>query len=211
MVFAGLTVLIALSALSVVGIPFLTTMGIAAAATVFIAVLVALTLLPAVLGLMKSKAFAGRVRRAHPKRDADGKLLNNGVRWARFVGRKPAAVVILVVVALGALAIPLKDLHLAFPTDSTASTQTTQRKASDLIADSFGPGRDAPLLRRRRRPRDRLTPTTARRRTARSPAGPPTRRAWPTPRSSCRTRPAPAPRSWSRRSTAPTTPAPRTC
>ena len=74
-VFAGLTVLIALSALSVVGIPFLTTMGIAAAATVFIAVLVALTLLPALLGLMKSKAFGGRVRRAHPKRDADGKLL----------------------------------------------------------------------------------------------------------------------------------------
>ena len=145
-VFAGLTVLIALSALSVVGIPFLTTMGIAAAATVFIAVLVALTLLPALLGLMKSKAFGGRVRRAHPKRDADGKLLNNGVRWARFIGRKPAAVVILVVVALGALAIPLKNLHLAFPSDSTASSQTTQRKASDLIADSFGPGRDAPLL-----------------------------------------------------------------
>jgi RND superfamily putative drug exporter len=95
---------------------------------------------------MKSKAFGGRVRRAHPKRDADGKLLNNGVRWARFIGRKPAAVVILVVVALGALAIPLKNLHLAFPSDSTASSQTTQRKASDLIADSFGPGRDAPLL-----------------------------------------------------------------
>ena len=145
-VFAGLTVLIALSALSVVGIPFLTTMGIAAAATVFIAVLVALTLLPAILGLMKSKAFGGRVRRTHPKRDVDGKLLNNGVRWARFIGRKPAAVVILVVVVLGSLAIPLKDLHLAFPSDSTASSQTTQRKASDLIADSFGPGRDAPLL-----------------------------------------------------------------
>ncbi len=145
-VFAGLTVLIALSALAVARIPFLTTMGIAAAATVFIAVMVALTLLPAVLGLMKSKAFGGRVRRAHPKRDSSGKLLNNGVRWARLVGRRPVAVVILVVVALGSLAIPLKDLHLAFPTDSTASTQTTQRKASDLIADAFGAGRDAPLL-----------------------------------------------------------------
>ena len=66
-VFAGLTVLIALSALSVVGIPFLTTMGLAAAATVLIAVLVALTLLPAILGLMKSKAFGGRVRRYQPE------------------------------------------------------------------------------------------------------------------------------------------------
>ncbi len=145
-VFAGLTVLIALSALSVVRIPFLTTMGIAAAGTVFIAVLVALTLLPAILGLLKSKAFGGRVRRAHPKRDQSGKLLNNGVRWARIVGRRPVAVVILVVVALGSLAIPLKDLHLAFPSDSTASTDTTQRKASDLGAEAFGPGRDAPLL-----------------------------------------------------------------
>ena len=68
-VFAGLTVLIALSALAVARIPFLTTMGIAAAGTVFIAVLVALTLLPALLGLMKSKAFGGRVRRTQPKRD----------------------------------------------------------------------------------------------------------------------------------------------
>ena len=58
-VFAGLTVLIALSALSVVGIPFLTGMGLAAAGTVFLAVLVALTLLPAILGLLKSKAFGG--------------------------------------------------------------------------------------------------------------------------------------------------------
>ncbi|MCW2807808.1 MAG: rane protein [Marmoricola sp.] len=145
-VFAGLTVLIALSALSVVRIPFLTTMGLAAAGTVFIAVLVALTLLPAVLGLLRSKAFGGRVRRAHPKRDESGRLLNNGVRWARVLGRRPVAVVLLVVVALGSLAIPLKDLHLAFPSDSTASPQTTQRKASDLGAAAFGPGRDAPLL-----------------------------------------------------------------
>ena len=145
-VFAGLTVLIALSALGVARIPFLTTMGIAAAATVLIAVLVALTLLPAVLGLMKSKAFGGRVRRTQPKRDDQGKLLNNGVRWARLVGRAPVAVVVLVVVGLGTLAIPLQGLHLAFPSDGTASSETTQRKASDLIADSFGPGRDAPLL-----------------------------------------------------------------
>jgi putative drug exporter of the RND superfamily len=145
-VFAGLTVLIALAALAVVRIPFLTTMGLAAAVTVLIAVLVALTLLPAVLGLLRSKAFAGRVRRYSPRRDADGMIVNNGVRWARFVGRKPAAVALLAVVGLGALALPLKDLHLAFPTDSTAASDTTQRKASDLVADAFGPGRDAPLL-----------------------------------------------------------------
>ncbi len=83
-VFAGLTVLIALSALAIVRIPFLTSMGLAAAGTVFMAVLVALTLLPAILGMLRSKAFAGRVRRERVERDADGRLLNNGVRWARL-------------------------------------------------------------------------------------------------------------------------------
>lgn len=145
-VFAGLTVLIALSALAVVGIPFLTAMGIAAAGTVLVAVLVALTLLPAVLGLLKSKAFGGRVRRYTPRREADGHVLNNGVRWARLVGRHPIAIALAAIVGLGALAIPMKDLHLAFPTDSTASVETTQRQASDLMSESFGPGREGPLL-----------------------------------------------------------------
>jgi RND superfamily putative drug exporter len=145
-VFAGLTVMIALAALTVVGIPFLTAMGLAAAGTVLVAVLVALTLLPAVLGMVKSKAFGAQVRKHHPKREADGRIVNNGVRWARLVGRAPVAVVLLVVIGLGALAIPLKGLHLAFPTDSTAASDTTARKASDLVADAFGPGREAPML-----------------------------------------------------------------
>lgn len=145
-VFAGLTVLIALSALAVVRIPFLTTMGLAAAATVLVAVLVALTLLPAILGLLKSKAFGGQVRRYAPRREEDGHVLNNGVRWARLVGRRPVAFAIAVTIGLGILAIPVKDLHLAFPTDSTASSDTTQRKAADLITEAFGPGREAPLV-----------------------------------------------------------------
>jgi RND superfamily putative drug exporter len=145
-VFAGLTVLIALSALALVQIPFLTSMGLAAGATVLIAVLVALTLLPAVLGLLKKRAFGGTVRRYRPVRDTDNLVLNNGVRWARLVGRRPITAVLLTVLTLGALALPLSNLHLAFPTDSTASPETTQRRASDLISASFGPGRDAPMI-----------------------------------------------------------------
>ncbi|WP_182525153.1 MMPL family transporter [Nocardioides dongkuii] len=145
-VFAGLTVLIALSALALVKIPFLTTMGLAAGATVLIAVLVALTLLPAVLGLLKKRAFGGTVRKHRVHKDTDNLTRNNGVRWARLVGRRTITATVLVVVALGAVALPLSNLHLAFPTDSTASPETTQRKASDLIAESFGPGRDAPLI-----------------------------------------------------------------
>ncbi|SDS35303.1 putative drug exporter of the RND superfamily [Nocardioides scoriae] len=145
-VFAGLTVLIALSALSVVGIPFLTSMGLAAAGTVLMAVLVALTLLPALLGLLRSKAFGGQVRRRQDPRDADGLALNNGVRWARLVGRTPVAVALLVVIGLGALALPVRSMQLALPTDSSAAADTTQRRASDLVSDAFGPGREAPLL-----------------------------------------------------------------
>ncbi|WP_286930792.1 MULTISPECIES: MMPL family transporter [Aeromicrobium] len=145
-VFAGLTVIIALVALSVVGISFLTAMGLGAAATVAVAVLVALTLLPAILGMLKTKAFSLRFRRYTPARDANGHVLNHGVRWARFVGRAPLVWVLLVVVGLGALAIPVKDMHLALPTDSTAAEDTTQRKASDLVTEAFGPGRLSPML-----------------------------------------------------------------
>ncbi|HEY1135387.1 MAG TPA: MMPL family transporter [Nocardioides sp.] len=145
-VFAGLTVLIALAALAVVRIPFLTAMGLAAATGVFLAVLVALTLLPAVLGMLKSKAFGGTVRRYEPKRDERGRIVNNGVRWAKLVGRSPIAAVVLVVVALGALALPMQNLQLALPSDSTSPSDTTQRKASDLVSEAFGEGRQAPLL-----------------------------------------------------------------
>ena len=122
----GLTVLIALvRARRSCGIPFLTSMGLAAAGTVLMAVLVALTLLPAVLGMLKSKAFGGRVRRERVDRDADGLLLNNGVRWARLLGRAPGArSCCWCVVALGALALPARSLHLALPSDSTAAAST---------------------------------------------------------------------------------------
>lgn len=145
-VFAGLTVLIALSALAVVRIPFLTAMGLAAAATVFIAVLVALTLLPALLGLTKSWAFRGQVRKYNPKRDEHGRIHNNGVRWAKLIAKAPVAWVLGVVILLGALAAPISQMYLAFPTDSTAAPDTTQRKASYLITEAFGPGREGPLL-----------------------------------------------------------------
>lgn len=149
-VFAGLTVVIALAALGVVGIPMLTSMGLAAAGTVAIAVLIALTLLPAVLGMLGGKAFAGRVRRgrraALATTEGEGQVVNGGVRWARAIGRHPVVVGLLSVVALGALAVPASDLHLALPTDSTASTETSARRAADLISEGFGPGRQAPLL-----------------------------------------------------------------
>lgn len=145
-VFAGLTVLIALAALAVVRIPFLTSMGMAAALTVLTAVLVALTLLPAVLGLLQGRAFGGQVRTQVVRRDAAGLVDNSGVRWARFISRRPLVLTLLVVATLGALAVPVAGLRLGLPTDAVADSDTTQRQASDLITEGFGPGREAPLL-----------------------------------------------------------------
>ena len=169
------------------GIPFLTAMGLAAAATVFVAVLVALTLLPAILGLTEvARPSAPRCAATPRSATPTAGSLNNGVRWARLVGRAPVAVVVLVVVGLGAIALPLKSLHLAFPTDSTAV-------AGHHPAPCLGPGRRClrrgsrrPAAGRRRRSRRARRPT-APRRTATSPRGPPGRTAWSTPRSSRRT------------------------
>lgn len=144
-VFAGLTVIIALVALAVVNIPFLTAMGLAAAGTVLAAVLVALTLLPAILGALGTRAFAGQIRK--DKAIDEGQHVDNGgTRWARAIGAHPVVAVLVAVLALGALAIPAKDLHLALPSDSTAAAGTSQRDAADLIADGFGPGQEARMI-----------------------------------------------------------------
>ncbi|MFJ6393111.1 MMPL family transporter [Streptomyces sp. NPDC091972] len=143
-VFAGLTVVIALAGLSVVNVPMLTKMGLAAAGTVVIAVLIALTMIPALLG------YAGRrIRPAGQKRGTSpGKAVkpNLGTRWASFVIRRPAAVLLLGVLGLGAVALPVSQLELGLPDDGSQSTSTTQRRAYDLLSEGFGPGFNGPLM-----------------------------------------------------------------
>ncbi|MFF6968929.1 MMPL family transporter [Streptomyces anthocyanicus] len=142
-VFAGATVVIALAGLSVAGVPLLTDMGLAAAGTVVIAVLVALTLLPALLGFFP-RAVLPRSDRATRKR-ASGTKEPAGSRWARFVVRRPLAVLLLSVAGLGVVAVPALDLQLALPGDESLPTSTTQRRAYDTLADGFGPGFNGPL------------------------------------------------------------------
>ncbi|WP_372347837.1 MMPL family transporter [Streptomyces sp. KL116D] len=145
-VFAGLTVVIALVGLAVVNIPMLTKMGIAAAGTVAIAVLIALTLIPALLGYA-GKRVHGRKARKNLSADkpADARP-NMGTRWARFVLRRPVAVLIAGIVGLGAMAVPVASLELGLPDDGVQPTDTTQRKAYDLLSDGFGPGFNGPLM-----------------------------------------------------------------
>ncbi|MEU6819113.1 MMPL family transporter [Streptomyces atriruber] len=146
-VFAGLTVVVALSGLSIVNIPILTKMGLAAAATVVIAVLIALTMIPALLG------FAGRkvLRRKDRKKSASELLDPNakpklGTRWARFVLRHPLSVLLVAVLGLGAVAVPAASLELGLPDEGTSAPDTTQRKAYDMLSESFGAGFNGPLM-----------------------------------------------------------------
>ncbi|MTE10200.1 MMPL family transporter [Corynebacterium aurimucosum] len=148
-VFAGATVFIALFALLVARISFLTAMGLAAAGTVFMAVLVALTLVPAMLGLLGDKAFAGRIPgvAGNPtKRRPRRTKATMGNRWVRTVQRAPGIVMALVVLGLGALTAPVLHMELALPADTTSNPDTTQRKAADLLSEGFGPGINGPFL-----------------------------------------------------------------
>ncbi|MCF4139434.1 MMPL family transporter [Streptomyces sp. Tue 6430] len=146
-VFAGLTVVIALAGLSVVGIPMLTKMGLAAAGAVVLAVLIALTLVPAFLGFWPNAVLARRARTGVRAGDRAGGRAgdNGGTRWARFVLRRPLPVLLLGVVGLGALALPVADLRLGMPGDEAKPASTTERRAYDALADGFGPGFNGPL------------------------------------------------------------------
>ncbi|MEU4203486.1 MMPL family transporter [Streptomyces sp. NPDC026294] len=146
-VFAGLTVVIALVGLSVVNIPMLTKMGIAAAGTVVVAVLVALTLIPALLGFAGKRVLSRKARKgATAPEEADGGKPNMGTRWARFVLRRPVAVLLAGVVGLGVIAVPAGSLEMGLPDDGAQPTSTTQRKAYDLLSEGFGPGVNGPLM-----------------------------------------------------------------
>jgi RND superfamily putative drug exporter len=143
-VFAGTTVVIALAGLTVVGIPFLTVMGLSAAATVAIAVLVAITLLPAIIGFaghrLTPKPNSRAARREHP-----GATAVLGERWARFVTRHPARTITAVVAGLLVLAAPALSLRLALADNSSAPSGSTQRQTYDLVSTEFGPGFNGPL------------------------------------------------------------------
>lgn len=174
-VVAGLTVVIALAGLSVVGIPFLAEMGLAAAATVVIAVLVALTLVPALLTVIGPRVLrkkeraafvAGAATTADPATNGAADPATNGAaaatngaavaepggrrgfqqRWAQLVTGRAGLVGVAGIVLLAVLAAPVLSMKTALPNDGTADPASQQRQAYDLIADNFGAGLSAPLL-----------------------------------------------------------------
>ncbi|WP_326597224.1 MMPL family transporter [Streptomyces sp. NBC_01803] len=150
-VFAGLTVVIALGGLAIVNVPLLTKMGLAAAATVALAVLIALTLVPAALALTGKRIFGRRVRQANPGTGVPTGLTKNGkenrgVRYARGILRRPALVLAVSIIGLGVLAAPVAGMELGLPDDGTQPEESTQRKAYDMLSEGFGPGFNGPLM-----------------------------------------------------------------
>ena len=144
-VFAGATVVIALVGLLVVGIPFLTVMGLAAAGAVIIAVLIATTLLPALLGFAGTRVSrTNRVLAFRPRgRRREGDTAS--VRYARFITGRPLAVLIVGVVGLCVVALPFLDMKLGLPDGGSKPTDNTERRAYDLLSEGFGPGFNGPL------------------------------------------------------------------
>lgn len=144
-VFAGMTVIIALVALSIIGINFLTAMAFSAAVTVAVAVLVAVTLLPAILGAVGTKVFAARAPIVKAP-DPEDEKPTMGLKWVRLIRARPVAFLLAGVVLLGLAAIPAAQLRLAMPSDGSAAVGSPNRTAYEMIDDAFGPGRNAPML-----------------------------------------------------------------
>lgn len=137
-VFAGATVVIALAGLAVVNIPFLTVMGLAASGTVAVAVLVAITLQPALLGFAGHRILPRRHRTARPTGPAARGGF--GFRWAYIVTRWRVLFILAGVLGLAGLTVPASEMRLALPDAGTAQAGSPAREAHDLISAGFGPG-----------------------------------------------------------------------
>ena len=152
-VFAGATVIIALLALNVTGIPFLGYMGDAAALCVFVAVLISVTLTPAMLSLigrkvMSKKAWASvdtpeKIAARHTEQEQREESPHG---WLKIVLAKPVVTILLCVVALGAIAIPMGQMRMGLPSAASSPVESTQYQAYKLVKDKFGEGVSGPVL-----------------------------------------------------------------
>ncbi|RBP62499.1 RND superfamily putative drug exporter [Brevibacterium sanguinis] len=165
-IFAGMTVMIALLGLSLAGIPFLTVMGIAASGAVAVAVLIALTMIPALLGLAKDRIRPRprRSRRASAEATAAGTdprgavpaeatapvrptLMDRFFRgWLKAVTKAPVLTILLIVGGLSLFAAPAGQLQLSLPDAGSQEKGTPARTTFDLIDEHFGPGFNGPLI-----------------------------------------------------------------
>lgn len=145
--FAGVTVIVAILGLLLVGIPFLSVMAIGAAVAVAIAVAAASTLLPALMALagerLRPKPGSRAHRLAHRDPDAQPTM---GMRWVKRVTRRPWVAIVASLLVAGVAAIPALSLDLALPDNSREPHGSTQRIANDILQESFGEGSTGALV-----------------------------------------------------------------
>jgi membrane protein YdfJ len=145
-VFAGLTVIVALCGLSVVGIPFLTSMGLSAAFTVLAVMLVSITLVPALLGMFGHRLIPKRKKHVASNKSLVNKKMNESNKWGRFVTRYPVQIVLVGLIVTGIISSPMLHMELGLPDNGMKSKETIERRAYDLMAEGFGAGINGPLV-----------------------------------------------------------------
>ncbi|MEV6274565.1 MMPL family transporter [Nocardia sp. NPDC051832] len=144
-VFAGLTVIIALVGLSIVGVRFLTFMGLGGAVAAAFAVLTAITLMPALLGAFGRFLFKPKLPFIAQDDPEDDSVVSVGTRVARLIARAPWVTLGLSVLILGLLAAPAAGLNLGLPGEDSMPKTSTVRKAYDLRTEGFGAGSNGVL------------------------------------------------------------------
>lgn len=143
--FAGLTVIIALCGMLVIGIGFLSAMALVAALAVLVNVLVALTLLPALLALVGERICSAKARLKSS--NAAQQTRNRAAqRWVTAVVKGRWIIIVGVIVLLGLAAIPVTKMEMGIPSGATANLDTPARQSYDAISDGFGEGFNGPLL-----------------------------------------------------------------
>jgi RND superfamily putative drug exporter len=143
--FAGITVAISITGLALIGLDFITKLGIGSALGVLTAVLLANSLLPAVLSLLGGKIDRGRLGLRPVDESREGQARTPVAAWGRFVSRNAKIVLPVVLVVLLLLASPILAVRLGLADSGTAPKDQTTRKAYDLLSSGFGPGFTEPI------------------------------------------------------------------
>ena len=145
--FAGLTVCVAVLGMLALQVGFLSGMAVAAALAVAVTMAAALTLLPALLGFFGLHVLSRRAQRELASNGPALDHLSSGwLRWSRTVQRRPWLALAVALGIIGLLALPLASLRFGNSDQGNDPSASTTRKAYDLLAQSFGPGFNAPML-----------------------------------------------------------------